>query len=170
MFYIYARYILIAVFLVLGIVLYSQLGMSAAWYLFAASGLLLLSHLFFGNVWLAFNFLKTGAPEKAARVLSHTWAPNLLVSSNKAYYFFTKGMIALQRKDMPTALSLIEQASKIGLKHNNDNALAHLNLAHIHFVQKDKDKARQYLASAMQFKPTDLMIKDNLQKLEQALK
>ena len=136
MFYIYTRYILIALFLVIGVVLHLQLGISSSWYLFAASALLLLSHLFFGNVWLAFNFLKGGSPQKATQALAHTWFPNLLIKSNKAYYFFTKGMLALQQKDLSTALNNIKKASHIGLKHNNDNALAHLNLAHIYYRPK----------------------------------
>ncbi|MCG8326359.1 MAG: hypothetical protein MI974_01680 [Chitinophagales bacterium] len=167
--YVYLRYGLIALFAVLGIVLHVQLGIEQSWYLYAAAGLLLFSHLFFGNVWLAFNFLKRGEVLKAQQTLKHTWAPNLLFKSNKAYYFFTQGMIFLQSKQLDKAKPLLEKACDLKLKHNNDNALAHLNLAHIHFVQKNKAEAIKNLEAAKAFNPSDLMIKDNLKKMEAAM-
>jgi tetratricopeptide (TPR) repeat protein len=167
--FIYLRYGLIALFLILGVVLHLQLGISQAWYLYAAAALLILSHLFLGNVWQAFSMLKRGKPAKAEKMLGHTWAPGLLLKSNRAYYYFTQGMLHLQREELDTARPLLEQATQLQLRYANDNALAHLNLAHIHFVQKNKTEAAQHLATAKSFEPTDLMIKDNLEKMQQAL-
>ena len=47
--------------------------------------------------------------------------------------------------------------------------MARLNLAHIHYVLKQYPAARRALAAAEAEAPTDLMIRDNLAKLRQAL-
>lgn len=167
--FIYFRYGLIALFLILGVVLHIQLGISSAWYVYVAALLLLLTHVFLGNVWHAFSHLKRGEPHKAEKILAHTWAPSLLLKQNRAYYYFTKGMLHLQRKELQEARPLLEQACFLELKHANDNALAHLNLAHIHFVQENKPEAARQLATAKAYEPSDLMIKDNLKKMEAAL-
>lgn len=167
--YSYLRYALIVLFLGLGLLLHVQLGFSQAWYLYLAGLLLLVSHLVFGNVWLAFNSLKRGQPEKAEALLRQIWNPKWLIRSNRAYYYFTLGMLYLQHKRLEDAKGHLQEAISLGLKKPNDHALALLNLAHIAYLQKDHGLARQALAEARALQPTDLMIKDNLQQLEGAL-
>jgi tetratricopeptide (TPR) repeat protein len=163
--YIYFRYGLIALFTILAIVLHTQMGIAQAWYLYAAAGLLLLSHLFLGNTWLAFNLLKRGNPQQAQTILGHTWAPDLLLKTNRAYYYFTKGLIHLQGEQLDQAKPLLEKACALKLRHNNDNALAHLNLAHINYIQKDNEKAKFHTEKAQSFQPSDLMIKQRLEEM-----
>ena len=164
--YSYLRYALIVLFLGLGLLLHVQLGLSQAWYLYLAGFLLLVSHLVFGNVWLAFNSLKRGQPEKAEALLRQVWNPGWLVRSNRAYYYFTLGMLYLQHKKPGEARGHLQKAISLGLRKPNDHALALLNLAHIAYLQNDHGLARQALTEARALQPTDLMIKDNLQKLE----
>ncbi|MCB0551029.1 MAG: hypothetical protein KDD19_25890, partial [Phaeodactylibacter sp.] len=73
--YSYLRYALIALFLGLGLLLHLQLDFSQAWYLYLAGVLLLISHIIFGNVWMAFGSLKRGQPEKAEALLRQVWNP-----------------------------------------------------------------------------------------------
>ncbi|MCB0561814.1 MAG: tetratricopeptide repeat protein [Lewinellaceae bacterium] len=167
--YSYLRYALIALFWGLGMLLHVKLGLSQSWYLYLAGLLLLLSHILFGNVWMAFNSLKRGNPQQAEALLSQVWKPNWLLPRNRAYYFFTLGMLHLQHKKREQAKKYLQKAVSLGLRTPNDHALAQLNLAHIAYIQKDFAKARQALATAQSLQPTDLMIKDNLQKLEAAL-
>ncbi|MCB9053419.1 MAG: hypothetical protein H6556_28620 [Lewinellaceae bacterium] len=168
--YSYLRYALIALFLGLGLLLHLQLDFSQAWYLYLAGVLLLISHIIFGNVWMAFGSLKRGQPEKAEALLRQVWNPGWLLRSNRAYYYFTLGMLYLQHKKLEPAKTHLQQAIALGLRKPNDHALALLNLAHIAFVQKDFAQTRQKLQEAQALHPTDLMIKDNLQKMEAALK
>ena len=167
--YSYLRYALIALFLGLGLLLHVRLGFSQAWYLYLAGLLLLLSHLVFGNVWMAFSSLKRGNPQKAEALLRQVWKPGWLLPRNRAYYYFTLGMLYLQHKKLKEARGHLQKAVTLGLRAPNDLALAQLNLAHIAYVQKDFNKARQALDAALALQPTDLMIKDNLRKLETAL-
>ncbi|MCB9035705.1 MAG: hypothetical protein H6557_03715 [Lewinellaceae bacterium] len=167
--YSYLRYALIALFLGLGLLLHLKLGFSQAWYLYLAGLVLLVSHIIFGNVWLAFGSLKRGQPERADALLRQTWNPNWLLRRNRAYYFFTLGMLYLQHKKLEDAKDHLQRAISLGLKKPNDHALAQLNLAHIAYVKKEFGYARQALADARSLQPTDLLIKDNLQKLEVAL-
>ncbi|MCB9273458.1 MAG: hypothetical protein H6564_05415 [Lewinellaceae bacterium] len=169
MFYPILRYLIIALFLVLGVVMHIQLGIGQAWYMYLAAAALLATHLLFGSVWQAFSLLRRGQPARAAALLRHTWAPGLLLRRNRAYYFFVKGLMLLQEKELEAGAAELERAVAIGLQRSNDNALAYLNLAHIAFVQKDYARSRKALESARAFQPKDLMIKDKLKELESAL-
>ncbi len=163
------RYLVIALFLILGALLHWQLGPGQAWYLYLAAMVLLATHLLFGSVWQAFSLLRRGQPARAEAVLRHTWAPGLLMRRNRAYYHFVKGMILLQQKQLEAGAGHLEQAVRLGLQRPNDNALAYLNLAHIAYVQKDYTRSRKALESAKSFQPGDLMIQDKLKELESAL-
>lgn len=163
------RFILIFSFLSLGLLLHLKTGIRGASYLYAAAAVLVLTHLLFGTVWEAFSLLKRGYPEKAERTLALVRFPNLLIRRNRAYYFFTKGMIHLQRKELDQAVPLLLEANRLGLSRRVDRALLQLNLAHIYYVEKDFDQARHYLDEAKSQQADDLLIRDNLAKLERAL-
>jgi Flp pilus assembly protein TadD len=163
------RFVLIGLFLVLGVVLHLQVGMKGAWYLYVAALLLLLTHLFFGPVWQAFQQLKAGFPQTAAKLLRQVWIPGLLVKRNQAYYYFTKGMLELQREELDVARPLLEKALSLGLQSANDRALLQLNLAHIYFVKKDLQTAATYLDQAEAEDAKDLMIQENLKKMRTVL-
>ena len=160
---------LIVLFIGLGLLLHVQTGLGNAWYLYAAALVLIISHMLFGNVWLAFGLLRKGKMEQAEKLLATIKRPELLVKRNRAYYHFSKGLIYLQKKELKVGEQHLRQAMKLGLQRKNDQALATLNLAHIFYVQKSFVEAASFLEQARSFEPTDLMIKDNIEKLDQAL-
>ena len=163
------RLALIILFIILGIILHIQIGLTPAWYLYATAFVLLLTHIFFGTVWGAFGQLKRGNILKAEKLLAQIWSPNLLAKRPRAYYHFTKGLIALQRKQLPVGNKHFKAAIGLGLRNDTDRALAHLNLAHIAFLTKQIETSKEYLAKAKTFETNDLMIKENLNQLEVAL-
>lgn len=163
------RLSLIFLFIGLGILIHLQTGFTPAWYLYLAALILLATHFLYANVWTAFSLLRRGKPLEAEVALSKISRPNWLAKSPKAYYHFTKGMIHLQNKDITQAKQHLNQAKVLGLRNNNDNALATLNLAHISYVEKDQAQAKQLLEAAQAFQPNDLMIKDNIEKMRKAL-
>ncbi len=163
------RFLLIFLFLGLGFITHFRFGIEAAWLFYAGGSLLLITHLFFGDVWLAFRQLQHGQVKSAKSLLARTALPKLLVKRNRAYYNFGKGLIALHEKEMELAKTYIMEALKLGLFRANDRALAQLNLAHLYYVQQDYDQARQYLEAAKSEKVKDLMLQQQLEKLEQAL-
>ena len=166
---VYLRYLLIALFFILGAVIQFRLGISQAWYLYLGGVLLLLTQAFMGNVWTAHSLLKRGKINDAEKVLDQVWSPNLLLRRNRAYYYFSLGLIYLQRKELHEADNMLSEAIELGLEHPNDSALACLNLAHIHYVQMQPDQASHWMEKARSFPSNDLLVKENLQKLEQAL-
>ncbi len=169
MFYTYIRFILIGLLLALGVVFHYMEGLSSAWYLYVAALVLIATHFLFGHVWVAFAQLKKGDIDKSERLLSVTTHPNWLLKGHRAYYFFTKGMIELQRKQMKVSEQHLQRAVDLGLRTNNDKALANLNLAHIAFVEKRFQDAHQRLQTTKTFNSNDLMIKENVHKMEIAL-
>lgn len=163
------RYALIFMVLALGVLLHWRMGLANAWYMYLAGIVLLAFHFLFGSVWQAFHTLKKGKPDQAEKILKFTQFPELLVQRNRAYYHFTYGMIALQRKALPAAEEHLKKALDLKLDTANDRALAALNLAHLYFVQQNPDDCQQFLQRAKAEKASDLMIKDQIGKLESAL-
>ncbi len=163
------RLILVFLFLVIAIVFTITDGFQSAWYVYLASFILLLTHFLFGSVWSAFSQLKKGKLNEAEDLLHIIKRPQWLLKTNRAYYYFTKGMIALQRKQLDIAKLDLTEATKLGLRTDNDYALVHLNLAHIAYVQQDFTQAAQQLSKAKSFPSNDLMIKENIDKMEKGL-
>ncbi len=160
------RYALIFMVLALGVMLHWQLGFANAWYMYLAGIILLGTHFMFGSVWTAFHALKKGKPEQAEKILGFTQFPELLVRRNRAYYHFTYGMIALQRKAFDMAEEHLKKANALQLDTANDRALAALNLAHLYYVKQNPEECHRFLQQAKQEKANDLMIKDQIEKLE----
>ena len=163
------RLALIILFIVLGIVLHTQSGIQDAIYFYVAAILLTAIHFLFGSVWQAFHQLKRGKFMEAEILLNQIKRPELLLKSPRAYYHFSKGMIALQNKSLEVGGKHFEEAVKLGLRNDNDRALAYLNLAHAAYFKKQFDVAKNHLKTAQSFETKDLIVKDHLSKLEKAL-
>lgn len=138
-------------------------------YLYIASFILLLTYFLFGNISAAFVNLRKGKLENAEKLIQQVFRPSWLIKGHRAYYHFIKGMIALQRKEMAEGEHHLKAALSTGLRTDTDKALTALNLAHITYVGGRKEEARQHLKKAKTFETNDLMIKENITKMEQAL-
>ena len=169
MLYTRIRLFLIFFFLGVGILLHIRVCFNGAWYLYAGALLLLITHFLFGPVWMAFRLLSRGRTEEAERVLDSIRRPDWLIRRNRAYYHFSRGLLHLQRKELAEGEAQLYRALDAGLTRPNDRALAHLNLAHIAFVQERYDVARRQLERSREEEVSDLMLKDKQQELEQAL-
>ena len=165
MFYLKARYYLIFFFLALGILLHIQVGWKPALYLYTAASLLALMHLLYGPVWYAFKKMQSGQLQEADKILDKIHKPQWLAPSPRAYYHFMKGIINLKSNKIPEAKNHLPKALKLGLRTPNDNALVALNLAHVYFMEEDFSRTRVYHEKAQSFDPSDLMIKEHLEKL-----
>ena len=163
------RFVLILLFLIIGAILQIKNGFASAWYLYLTSLILLFTHFAFGNVWAAFSKLQKGKIMEAELLINQIKKPEWLVKQNRTYYHFTKGMIALQQKDLSEGEKQLKIAADRGLRSDNDNALALLNLAHISFVEKRNEDTRNYLQQARTFNPSDSMIKQKMDEMEKLL-
>ena len=169
MLYTRIRFLLIILFIVLGLLLHIKMGIASAWYLYLASLLLLFTHFLFGTVGIAFAKLKAGKVKESEKIINQVSKPQWLNKRHRAYYHFTKGMIALQQENLPAGEHNLNLATQLGLRNDNDRALALLNLAHICYVQKRMDDSRNNLQKAKSFNADDLMIKQNIEELEKVL-
>ena len=163
------RFAIILLFLIIGIVLNIKLGISNAWYLYLAALILLITHFLFGNVSAAFVNLRRGKIGVAEKLLLQIKRPEWLLKSHRAYYHFTKGMIALQHEWTEEGEEHLKKALDIGLRSSTDNALAALNIAHIYFVGKRIEDAHTFLQKAKSFNSDDLLIKQKISEMELAL-
>lgn len=163
------RFGLIFLFIGLGILLHLKTGLTNAWPLYVAALILLATHYLLGMVWIAFNLLKKGKVEQAEDLINQVKKPAWLIRRNRAYYFFTKGLINLQKKELKQGEENLQLALNTGLSNVNDLALVNLNLAHIYYLRKKFDKARNHLEEAKAQNSGDLLIKDNILKLEKAM-
>jgi Flp pilus assembly protein TadD len=163
------RWILIILFLALGGVLFFWAEGKGSVYLFSASFLLLVTHFLFGTVWQAFSRLRRGDLEQADRLIKKVRYPQFLTKRHRAYYHFVCGMIHLQYKQLEDGKKHLEKALDLGLQSPTDKALVALNLAHVSYVEKDYEGSRAYLEQARQQDTTDLMIQENIKKLEAAM-
>lgn len=153
----------------IGILIHYKVGIGSAWYCYAGSILLYLSYYFFGTVGPAFSKLQRGQLAEAEKLINMTRRPDFLLKKHRAYYHFTKGMIALQKKDLAPGEVHLKAAMADGLRNNKDKALVTLNLAHIYFVQKRKEDSLAYLKKAKSFDTNDLLIRQKIEELELAL-
>lgn len=169
MIYGWLRQFLVVLFLSLGILLHLQLGLFAAWYLYVAALLLLVVQIVFGSVWAAFYQLQRGKVDAAQKLLQQTWNPNWLARRHKAYYHFTRGLIALQHHALEPGEADIKKALEYGLQRKRDEALALLNLAHIQYVNKNVKQSRAYVKQVRALEVNDLLIQENLDQLEKVL-
>ncbi len=163
------RFLLVLLFIVLGIVLHAKQGMGSAWYLYVAALILLVTYFLFGNVWSAFSLLKKGKLAEAERMMDQIKRPDLLLKSHRSYYHFIKGIAALQNKEFPEAEEHLTSSLKLGLRTSNDTALVHLNLAHLCFAQKRIEDTREHLEKAKALPSNDLMLKDKIGEMEKVL-
>ena len=163
------KLLLAFLFLGLGVAIHINQGFSSAWYLYVAAVLLLAGHLLFGNIWSAFRQMKQGKISEAHQSLQKIQFPNLLFKTHRAYYYFIQGMIALQRKQLDAGKQHLAKAINLGLRNANDTSLAKLNLAHIHFVQKDFSNAQSLVNEIKTLQPSDLLIKEKIKELEKAI-
>jgi hypothetical protein len=155
------RFLIGIAIIILGALIHSNVGFSSAWYMYLAGIIILATHFLFGNVMLAFGKLNKGEVDAAE---------DLLLKTHQAYYYFVLGMVALQKKQTGFGEQHLKQALIIGLKSDTDNALVAINIAHVHFVKKEYKLANEYRLKAETYNSNDLMIKENLKKLSEALK
>ncbi|RMG84690.1 MAG: hypothetical protein D6714_07350 [Bacteroidetes bacterium] len=160
---------LIGLFLLLGVILHVQIGWTPAWYLYLTAGILLATQILYGTVWQAFALMRKGKMLEAEILLNKIRKPEWLAPRPRAYYFFTKGILLLQKENLDEGRACLQRALEIGLKSDKEKALALLNLAHIAWRQRDFETARRYLDEAKACPVDDLLIKENLAKLETAL-
>jgi len=105
-----------------------------------------------GTVYLAFKQLRTGDHVKATETLALTKRVNWLSKTQQAYYHFVKGYLEMAKGHVDTAKEAFLESVNIGLRIQNDQAMAYANLATLYHRTKNKVKAREFLAKTNSLK------------------
>lgn len=113
-----------------------------------AGALLIIGHFRHSSVWLAMYYFKKRQFEKGRKHLISIKNPDRLVKSTRGYYYWGMGIINVFDKDFGTAITNFEKALAIGMRTKHDLAIIHLNLAEVHLLQGEADRAKSYLQQA----------------------
>lgn len=87
----------------------------------------------FKNEWIIMSLLQMRKQdtEKAAHYLAKIKQPQFLIKRQRAYYYYLTALAGQATKSMTETESLLKKALNIGLKQDQDKAVAKMNLAAI---------------------------------------
>jgi len=139
---------------------------------------LISGYLLFGTVNGSLFLLNIARVDEAEKLLAQTYKPEWLFKSHKAYYYFTKGLIALYKVNHAGAnetLYLKEgeeyllKSLDFGLPRKQERAMAYLNLASITIRRGDKQKTQEYYQGVKDNDSGNLRLQKSIEELEAAI-
>ena len=83
-----------------------------------AGGLIIYGYFKYGTVYAAFQQVKRENIEKAEKLISKIKNPDKLTKGHKSYYYFTTGIIALEKKELNKSHNDLTKALNIGLSRD----------------------------------------------------
>lgn len=83
------------------------------------------------NILLALNQMRLQNTDKAAKYLGRIKQPQFLIKRQRAYYYYLSGLSGAGNNSMGQAEQLFRKALNIGLKNDQDKAMAKMNIAAI---------------------------------------
>ncbi len=134
-----------------------------------AGGLFIYGYFKYGTVYAAFQQIKKDNVKKAEELISKIKNPDKLTKGHKSYYYFTTGIIALEKKDFEKSHSDLTQALDIGLRTENDKSIVLLNLANVELLREDYNKAFEYIKKVRQLKLKPL-VESETNRIEKEIK
>ena len=120
------RVILVVFSLIAAIYFYTKQDFANMSMMLIAGGLFIYGYFKYGTVYAAFQQMKKDNIKKAEELISKIKNPDKLTKGHKSYYYFTTGIIALEKKEYEKSLQTL-QKEEIELNR---------------FVEKIKDKKR----------------------------
>ncbi len=139
------RIILIIYSLITAAYFYSNEDFANMSMMLIAAGLFIYGYFKYGTVYAAFQQIKKDNIKKAEQLISKIKNPDKLIKGHKSYYYFTTGIIALEKQELEKSHSDLAKALKIGLRTENDKSIVLLNLANIELLRKNFNKANEYI-------------------------
>ncbi|MEL6987209.1 MAG: hypothetical protein AAGK97_05215 [Bacteroidota bacterium] len=130
----------------------------------------LISYFLLGTVQSAATFMQTMEFEKAEERLKLTWMPNLLYKTNRAYYYLTKGTIAMNTHRASEAEEWFSKAEALELPTDNEKAMVKLQLASINANRGNWTAAKNFAREIKDLKITEPQIKAQVEQFQKAMK
>lgn len=167
---IYLRFALIALGIVGGITLWAVWGFWYGFPLLLLGIILLAGYLMLGTIMSTNQLIMQQDYPAAEERLKLTYFPNIMLMGYKGVYYMTKGALAMHRKDMGAAETLLKQALGAGLPSDNERGAALLQLAMIYGSKNNRQGAQHQINEMKKLNITESMIKDQAKELEKQLK
>lgn len=145
------RIILTATCLMAAIHFYSKDDFVNMSMMLLASGLFIYGYFKYGTVYAAFQQMKKNDLKKAEALISKVKNPDRLSKENKGFYYFTKGIIYLDKQELDKSHHYLTQALENGLRTENNQSIVLLNLADIEFSNKNYTEAKEYINKVKSF-------------------
>lgn len=120
------------------------------------------------NMILALNQMRMGNHEKAHMYLKRISRPDLLPRKQHAYILYLKAMLGTQELGFTKSEQLLRKAITMGLRTQQDNAVARLHLAGICAQTGRKNEATTLLAEAKKLDKNGIM-KDQIKLMQNQL-
>lgn len=100
------------------------------------------------NILLAFNQIRLQNMDKAIKHLSRIKQPQYLIKSQRAYYYYLLGLTGSQSAGMGETEKRFRKALEIGLRSDQDKAIAKMNIGAICMGSGRKREAQNLLNEA----------------------
>lgn len=100
------------------------------------------------NILLAFNQIRLQNMEKAMKHLNRIKQPQYLIKTQRAYYYYLKGLTGSQTAGMGETEKMFRKALEIGLRSDQDKAIAKMNIGAICMGKGKKREAQNLLNEA----------------------
>jgi len=121
------------------------------------------------HIMLAFWFLRKNKLDKAGKALTRIKHPDQLMKKQEAYYYYLTGLIESQTSGVGKAEKYFKRALTLGLRMNQDKAVAKLNLAAIAMYKRRKREATTLLTEAKKLDKHN-MLADQIKQLKEQMK
>jgi tetratricopeptide (TPR) repeat protein len=132
------------------------------------TSLVILSFFRNENMILALNQMRVGNHDKAKVYINKISHPHLLPKKQHAYVLYLKAVLGAQELGFAASEQLLRKALSLGLRTNEDNAVARMHLAGISAQTGRRQEALTLLADAKKFDKNG-MLKDQIKMLQQQL-
>jgi tetratricopeptide (TPR) repeat protein len=116
--------------------------------LLLSGGMLAYGYFKTGTVYIAYRKMVKGNYTKAEQLLGLIKNPKRLARGQRAYYHFVSAALAMAHQNYTSSREHFTQAIQTGLRTDNDNAIAYLNLAFGEMKLGNKAQAYAYFNEA----------------------
>jgi hypothetical protein len=121
------------------------------------SALIILTFFRNESMILALNQMRIGNHEKAYKHINRISRPDLMPRKQHAYILFLKAMLGTQELGFTKSEQLLRKALSLGLRTDQDNAVAKMHLAGICAQTNRKQEASTLLAEAKKLDKSGMM-------------
>lgn len=122
-----------------------------------------------GPVVLGLRYLYRGNVAKCEREIAKVKAPEKVPGKLQGYYYFCQGYIHHHHQRQAEAATAFTKALDKGLRMENDQAVAHVSIAHYEASQGKKAQANKHLKAAKELKHNEAVDRA-IQQVEQQLR